>query len=137
MRLLENSGDDKLQLTKDWLEGEIPRYAILSHTWDDSEVLFQDLVDNKEKTKPGYDKIRFCATRAWRDGLRFCWVDTCCIDKANNTELQGAINSMFRWYKDAAKCYVYLADVSTPDLDAANKSSWQPAFRKSRWFTRG
>jgi len=36
---------------------------------------------------------------------------------------------MFRWYRCAAKCYVYLADVSTP--------AWRTLFRTSRWFTRG
>src|SRR2546430_119445 len=46
---------------------------------------------------------------------------------------------MFRWYHNAAKCYVYLSDVSTNDHDQADPSlqSWEPAFRKSRWFTRG
>jgi len=44
---------------------------------------------------------------------------------------------MFCWYRDAAKCYVYLADVSTSSFDANDRSSWEPAFRKSRWFTRG
>ena len=44
---------------------------------------------------------------------------------------------MFRWYRGAAKCYVYLADVSTPAFDADDKSSWEGAFRESRWFTRG
>ena len=46
---------------------------------------------------------------------------------------------MFRWYRDAAKCYVYLADVSRPALDTDGKSSqlWELPFRKSRWFTRG
>jgi hypothetical protein len=33
---------------------------------------------------------------AKRDGLQYFWVDTCCIDKSNNVELQEAINSMFR-----------------------------------------
>ena len=46
---------------------------------------------------------------------------------------------MFRWYRNAAKCYVYLADVLTNDRDQINTSlvSWEPAFRKSRWFTCG
>ncbi|KAK4171574.1 hypothetical protein QBC36DRAFT_249332 [Triangularia setosa] len=44
---------------------------------------------------------------------------------------------MFRWYRDAAKCYAYLMDVSTPTPDVDNKSIWEPAFRASRWFTRG
>jgi hypothetical protein len=36
-------------------------------------------------------------------------------------------------------CYVYLSDVSTNDHNQNNLSfqSWEAAFRKSRWFTRG
>ena len=64
--------------------------------------------------KPGYEKIRFCGEQAARDKWQYFWIDTCCIDKSNSTELQEAINSKFRWYRNAAKCYVYLADVSRP-----------------------
>ncbi len=38
---------------------------------------------------------------------------------------------------DAAKCYVYLTDVSIPVMDVANKASWELAFQESRWFNRG
>jgi hypothetical protein len=72
--------------------------------------------------------------------LQYFWVDTCCINKSNNTELSEAINSMFRWYRNADKCYVYLSDVSSPPFDANDKFSSLPcesAFRASRWFTRG
>ena len=48
---------------------------------------------------------------------------------------------MFRWYRNAAKCYVYLADVSRPalgtDSNLPNQPPWESSFRKSRWFTRG
>src|SRR3569833_1814696 len=137
MRLLDRNAAGEIRLTRDFLNHEIPRYAILSHTWGAEEVLFQDLKDGTGEDKLGYNKIRFCGDQAWHDGLQFYWVDTCCIDKPNNTELQEAINSMFRWYRNAAKCYVYLADVSTPTGDAVDKSSWEQSFRKSRWFTRG
>ncbi|KAK4194663.1 hypothetical protein QBC40DRAFT_353105 [Triangularia verruculosa] len=56
---------------------------------------------------------------------------------SNSTELQEAINFMFRWYRDAAKCYVYLTDVSTCKRDADGIHSWKWAFRRCRWFTRG
>jgi heterokaryon incompatibility protein (HET) len=98
------------------------------------------MMDGTGKRKPGYDKIRFCGEQARRDGLQYFWIDTCCIDKSSSTELQEAINSMFRWYRDAAKCYVYLVDVSRPAFDADVNSSqlpWELSFRKSRWFTRG
>jgi hypothetical protein len=47
---------------------------------------------------------------------------------------------MFRWYRNAAKCYVYLSDVSRPAFDSNDKLNqllWESAFRRSRWFTRG
>jgi len=136
MRLLKYNPTGEISLTEDF-RSEVPEYAILSHTWGDEEVLFTDLVEAKGKDKAGHVKIQFCRDRAREDGLQFFWVDTCCINKSDNVELQEAINSMFRWYRDAAKCYVYLSDVSTPPLDDSKKSNWEPAFRASRWFTRG
>jgi hypothetical protein len=138
MRLLQVDENGQFSLTDD-LINNIPPYAILSHTWgeDHEEVNFNDLTKGPRKTKAGYKKLRFCAEQAARHGLQYIWVDTCCIDKSNNTELSEAINSMFRWYRDAAKCYVYLSDVSTDDLDQAEPQPREPAFRRSRWFTRG
>ncbi|KAH8883747.1 hypothetical protein GQ53DRAFT_597191, partial [Thozetella sp. PMI_491] len=139
MRLLERSSAGDITFTKDFIS-DVPAYAVLSHTWGDEEVTFKDMTDGTAKDKQGYAKIRFCAEQAWRDGLPFCWVDTCCIDKTNSVELSEAINSMFRWYREAAKCYVYLADVSVPAPGMSNPSSeppWLSDFRNSRWFTRG
>ena len=141
MRLLERNNSSEFSLTQDFGD-DIPRYAILSHTWgaDTEEVTFRDLMDGTGKNKAGYDKIWFCGEQARRDGLQYFWVDTCCIDKSNNNELSEAINSMFRWYRNAAKCYVYLSDVPRPAFDTNDKSNqlpWESAFRKSRWFTRG
>jgi hypothetical protein len=33
------------------------------------------------------------------------------IDKTSSAELSEAINSMFAWYRNAERCYVYLADI--------------------------
>jgi hypothetical protein len=102
-------------------QGEIPRYAILSHTWETQELAFRDMLSNSEpkpvtydmfrmdetmratlfeashsqhiKDKVGYYKIRRCAAQAFRDGLGYIWVDTCCIDKTSSTELSESINS--------------------------------------------
>jgi len=138
MRLLKYDNDGDLSLTE-FFEKDIPKYAILSHIWGVEEVTFQDLIDNTSKSKAGYGKIRFCGEQAKRNGLQYFWVDTCCIDKSNNTELAEAINSMFRWYRDATKCYVYLPDVSWSYTDSADGSTdaWESTFRKSKWFTRG
>jgi hypothetical protein len=141
MRLLERNSAGELSLTKDFVGEDIPEYAILSHTWgaDTEEVTFKDLMDGTGKGKPGYKKIYFCGEQARRDGLQYFWVDTCCIDKSSSAVLSEAIISMFRWYHNAAKCYVYLPDVSRPafDVNKFNQLPWESAFRKSRWFTRG
>ncbi|KAN0072834.1 HET domain containing protein [Elaphomyces granulatus] len=143
MRLLKPEYTGEFSLTEDFLvSDDIPHYAILSHTWGahTEEVSFKDMMDGTAKSKSGYNKIQFCGDQARHDGLQYFWIDTCCIDKSSSTELQGAINSMFRWYRDAAKCYVYLADVPRLALDADVNSAqlpWESSFRKSRWFTRG
>jgi hypothetical protein len=139
IRLLQYNNDSEFSLTTFFADKIPQKYAILSHTWEAEEVTFEDLQNGTRTKKAGYDKIRFCGEQARRDGLQYFWVDTCCIDKSSSAELSEAINSMFRWYQNAVKCYVYLSDVSTNDHNPSNLSfqSWEPAFRKSRWFTRG
>ena len=146
MRLLHIASDGKLRWAEEYIGNEkVPDYAILSHTWGEQEVIFDNLKnlniaeDIGARSKAGWDKIRFCAQQTERDGLNHFWVDTCCIDKSNSQELQETINSMFRWYQNAKKCYVYLSDVkrNTCDADSDSYQRWMPAFRESRWFTRG
>ncbi|KAF2195026.1 HET-domain-containing protein [Zopfia rhizophila CBS 207.26] len=143
MRLLRRCDTGEFSLTEDFIGDEvIPPYAILSHTWgaDTEEVTFDDLKNGTGKDKPGYEKIQFCGEQARQDDLQYFWIDTCCINKANKAELSQSINSMFRWYRNATRCYVYLSDVSTAKRKASGQSSeftWEPAFRESRWFTRG
>ena len=144
MRLLQRKHGGRYSLTE-FVGDAIPPYAILSHTWgpDQEEVTFADLEQDAGTTKAGYRKLQFCADQAAKDGLRYFWVDTCCIDKSSSAELSEAINSMFAWYRDAARCYVYLSDVSTSSLTSSLTSStpaqqhWNRAFQQSRWFTRG
>ncbi|KAF2436355.1 HET-domain-containing protein, partial [Tothia fuscella] len=140
MRLLKRSPNGDLELIS-FSDNVLPAYAILSHTWiEGHEVAYNELVSGTGKEKTGYAKIRFCADRAAEDGLEYSWVDTCCIDKSTVQELQTAINSMFRWYQGASKCYVYLSDVKVP-AEVVNaqdfRITWVEAFRRSRWFTRG
>lgn len=142
MRLLERSSRGGFVLTEDLAkDAEIPPYAILSHTWEDGqEVTFSDIQSGTGNEKTGYVKIQFCGRQAEHDGLQYFWVDTCCINKEDHVELRNSINSMFRWYQDAAKCYVHLSDVSAMEnesSDEASESAWASAFRASRWFTRG
>lgn len=140
MRLLKRSTNGKIQLTH-VNASHPPPYAILSHTWTHGEeVTYDELVAGTGEDKAGYAKIRFCEERAAHDGLQYFWVDTCCIDKSAPQELQTAINSMFRWYQRASKCYIYMSDVQVPEEVAdvqAFRITWEDAFRRSRWFTRG
>jgi hypothetical protein len=140
MRLLELLPNGDFHLTEKFLLDAIPPYAILSHTWGSQEVTYEDMVKDSVKSKAGYEKIKFCGEQAARDGLQYFWVDSCCIDKSSSAELQESITSMFRWYKRAAKCYVYLSDVSTRKRKRRAENSrdtWEQAFQESRWFTRG
>ncbi|KPM42865.1 hypothetical protein AK830_g3713 [Neonectria ditissima] len=113
------------------------KYAILSHTWGQDEVLYDDvrnperLQEVRWKNSTGYRKVAQACETALKQGFSHVWIDTCCIDKSSSAELSEAINSMFGWYKSATACYAYLSDVTTrPDGTMDN-------FESSRWFKRG
>ncbi|UKZ77131.1 hypothetical protein TrVFT333_004849 [Trichoderma virens FT-333] len=111
---------------KEFGQENVPPYAILSHTWGEEEVTFQDMTLSRFANKKGYDKIKGCCILARANGYDYAWVDTCCIDKTSSAELSEAINSMYQWYVEADVCYGFLADVPS-----------KVAFSDSRWFTRG
>jgi hypothetical protein len=131
----------------------IPKYAILSHTWDKEEVSYQDYLGGACSYKKGHEKIMKTLELAksgfsphkdkypsykyqdgsskhrsesnkdryektgdtlepnWEWGVRYAWVDTCCIDKSSSAELSEAINSMYQWYQRSDRCFVYLSDL--------------------------
>lgn len=132
MRLLTT---DTLQF-RTFLDANIPRYAILSHTWGSQEVTYQDIEQQRDfKHKTGWSKITNFARTAIFGGYEYIWVDTCCIDKSSSAELSEAINSMFRWYEKSAECYVYLDDVE--NVNIKNKGKALEKLQRCRWFTRG
>lgn len=137
MRLLQRDDKGHWRLTKEYAR-EVPPYAILSHTWgdDEQEVTYQDIQKGTGLDKSGQVKLKFCADQAAKDGFDSVWVDTCCIDKSNSTELAEAINCMFRWYSDAAVCYVHLQDVVDRGSED-NTTGWMQSFRECRWLSRG
>ncbi|KAE8868187.1 hypothetical protein PTNB29_02098 [Pyrenophora teres f. teres] len=139
-----------------------PPYAILSHRWESEEVTYQELRLSTRATrrKAGYKKIQQSCQQALKDGIRFVWVDTCCIDKTSSSELSEAINSMYEWYQKSQVCYAYLSDVQTwpsykaedatghwvnnDDYFLAEESNLRPMHEqpillvmKSKWWTRG
>ncbi len=139
--------DDLVRNNKLEKNGE---YAIVSHRWDlgDDDVFQKldilhrkdrDIQQNKQAEQAKellrtsnhapISKIRLACSEARKDKIPYVWIDTCCIDKRDLRELSQAINSMFRWYKEARVCYTYLFDVEF------DKQADQ--FKKSKWFTRG
>ncbi|KAI0129760.1 heterokaryon incompatibility protein-domain-containing protein, partial [Xylariales sp. AK1849] len=132
MRLL----DVRTMQLKEFLGRDLPRYAILSHTWGEEEVTFNDLSQIEQASwKKGFSKMEQVACVAKKQGLDYFWVDTCCIDKSSSAELSEAINSMFAWYRDAAVCYAYLSDLHVgSSLDDISLST---SLASCRWFTRG
>ncbi|KAH7370391.1 heterokaryon incompatibility protein-domain-containing protein [Rhexocercosporidium sp. MPI-PUGE-AT-0058] len=126
MRLI-NTTTLKLE---EFFGSNIPEYAILSHTWEEEEVPFQEIELPSAITKKGYLKITRMCKVAWEQGYKYAWVDTCCIDKQSSAELTESINSMFQWYENARECFVFLSDLSW---------GWNVAERLKtcRWFSRG
>jgi len=128
-------------------DDEVTEYAILSHRWIQQEVDYNEIVklakkDEEERTKirrrDGYRKIIRSCEEAKKDGYKWLWVDTCCIDKQSSAELSEAINSMYRWYENARVCYAYLHDVSGSSLPTArNMERYPNSDGWPEWFSRG
>ncbi|KAH7081401.1 heterokaryon incompatibility protein-domain-containing protein [Paraphoma chrysanthemicola] len=107
----------------------VPQYTILSHTWlqDVDEVTFQQIQTPQScEDMKGFRKIKLLCEQTQKDGFGYAWIDTCCIDKSNHSELSEAINSMFAWYQHSSLCYAYLADIDEKTDD----------FLDSRWWSR-
>jgi hypothetical protein len=135
MRLLHTT---RLTL-EDFLPNQEPPYAILSHTWGDSEITYDHLTQNGTVLGlPSNEKILGACKVALENGHEYIWVDTCCINKSSSAELQEAINSMFQWYKSSVVCYAYISDFRLTDpVDSPRKELDLKSLGKSRWFTRG
>lgn len=125
-------------------------YAILSHRWLGPEITFQQIERYSHELRqagpyqmnnPQLDKIRGACTTARQLGLKWMWIDSCCINKESSAELSESINSMFKWYQDSQVCITYLQDVDfqspahRPGESSIfyNSNSQAP----SEWFSRG
>lgn len=109
---------------------QIPPYAILSHTWRDEEVLFDDWEHYERRVgKAGWSKVMNTCRQARLGGHEYVWIDSVCIDKKSSAELSEAINSMYQWYTDAARCFVYLDDF--------HHNGNLKGLQTCRWFSRG
>ncbi|KAK3656386.1 hypothetical protein LTR56_003088 [Elasticomyces elasticus] len=134
------------------VHGKAPQYAIMSHTWGEEEISFQEWENGGSAVtlKEGYLKVVNACKQAERDGFEWLWADSVCIDKTNNSELAESIQCMYAWYHNAEVCYALLSDVdgaqtltgSVEPADVECRSSVSSAdrvqqFRESRYFTRG
>src|SRR3569833_3438664 len=84
MRLLHTQSLRDIEFNPD----SIPSYAILSHTWGDDEITYQDMQRLEEggaaavfgsrrvKQKKGKPKVEAAAGLAKRDGFDYIWIDT-------------------------------------------------------------
>ncbi|KAL1871127.1 hypothetical protein Daus18300_004872 [Diaporthe australafricana] len=169
MRLLDTTTFELRLDSQEFFQGE--GYAILSHRWVGPEITFDEIARHapslreageKHRMKsPQLDKIRGACAVARGQGLRWMWIDSCCINKSSATEEAESINSMFKWYHGARVCVTYLSDVRSgvspdppeyqavepsggakKDMPPAEKTSdrvFQRADRDapSEWFSRG
>ncbi|KAI6022080.1 heterokaryon incompatibility protein-domain-containing protein [Pisolithus marmoratus] len=137
--------DAELEVLKE-LDDKSTSYAIVSHRWG-TEVNYDEMTGlaamearkrDKVRKRDGYQKILRGCEQAEKDGYRWLWIDTCCIDKRSSAELSEAINSMYRWYRNAQRCYVHLSDVdelafpTEQDSGRFGRSNGWP-----EWFSRG
>lgn len=114
------------------------RYAILSHTWDDDEVLYEDILKGCAHERKGYWKFKGAVRLAKENDNQYIWIDNCCIDKSSSAELSEAINSIFSWYQKSSMCYVYLSDFLLGHGRSMNLNNIQccEELSHSRWFRR-
>ena len=139
---------------KNFYNTSLPEYAILSHRWrdEDDEVSYKQLRKGSVPADlPGLAKIQNFCRLADTKGFQWAWIDTCCIDKRSSAELSEAINSMFKWYRRSAECYVHMADVEFSDDELSMRRQFEETFwdapdgwvgfrerfGKSSWFERG
>jgi hypothetical protein len=129
---------------------EPPPYAIASHRWCADETTHQDVRDVRNVNSSGFRKVKnfgkailsvnetVQSSAAWAAmGFQlkcdWLWIDTACINKRDLSELSESINSMFRWYRSAAVCYAYPADVGPMSFHYGAMMD----FMRSEWFERG
>ena len=108
------------------------QYAILSHCWQEDEVDFEAVNtltrDTLQNHPSGTKVIRSCR-EARRQGLKWLWIDSCCIDEVERSK---AINSMYRWYQCSKVCFTYLHDVADAFPQKVDDETKWP-----RWLFRG
>jgi len=86
---------------------------------------------NNAKLK-GQRKLMGAIRKTKEAGFDYLWADSCCINKADNTELVESLSCMGGWYQNAAVCLVYLGDFRQGEVPSKLRLEQRP-----RWSTRG
>ena len=118
-----------------------------NHCRGEDEIVYQDMPEfdqhrasTSSKKASSAAKVQGAcqAVRRWSErskgdaGQRetnHLWLDNVCIDKRDPFELSASINSMYKWYRQAAMCFAYLSDFQRDDPSSE--------IAQSKWFTRG
>jgi hypothetical protein len=112
---------------------------------DEHEITFQEYYDFQARARhPGAaKKIANACEKAKSHGSKYIWIDSCCIDKSSSNEFSEAINSMFKWYQNSERCYVYLSDFQSGLTESRARNpvpitaTQISNFQSCRWFERG
>ena len=127
-KLIEGAAGHSMLTRKEAVKNLVKRklkYATFSHKWiERGEPTIRDIMMSLRPA--GYKKLMNFCERAAEYDCRLAWSDTCCIDKESSAELEEAIQSMFKWYRNAHVCIAHLAEATSVD-----------DFWTDIWFTRG
>ena len=105
------------------------QYVMFSHVWAGEEPSFQDVNSDTSvwnlPSSPQNDKLKNFCWMVHKDGHRWAWSDTCCIDKRSSQVLSQSITMMYKWYEASVATFVHLADVdSSSTLGGLTNSVW-------------
>lgn len=148
-------------------EKQVPGgYAILSHTWGEDEVTFEEIRDLPAvkgqygyaavKEKSGYAKINHACGQSMFYGLDYAWVDTCESCTQNKLEDVGTTNidscglgcidkrssaelseAINSMFRWYAGAAICFAYLDDLDRESVDVPAIAKNFRHSRWFYRG
>lgn len=89
-------------------------YAIFSYQWVEkveNEILFINIFIDVHQNIKDWFKIIKNRKITKTHNIEWIWINTCCIDKRNNTKLFENFNLMYIYYARVKECYAYLYDV--------------------------
>ncbi|CAO3674821.1 unnamed protein product [Umbelopsis ramanniana] len=93
---------------------DVREVVFITHRWNSPEIDYETVMEKKKCNRHAISMLSTKLGRirnALKKDTRYVWMDTICIDKANLSELDEAIRSMYKWY---ASCAAVVLDFGTP-----------------------